>query len=701
MESSSRNWVIGAIVAVAVVLVLCTCCLVVVGTSWYLLLQRVELPTSDEFPVLPVPPLGDDPGSLLQPSNPTPVAPPVVVPPPVEADETLEALESAVIPRADLHDLGIRFLGVPADTERLAATENPDYPVGTRVTFNASNLDNDAQFDVDAILVYKTEHVYMWVEEGVEVNEEALIEAADLFEDNTYPTNREFFGGEWSPGVDGDPHLSILHAENLGYTVAGYFSSTDEYVAEVREDSNEMEMFYINLENIIVGDDFYNGVLAHEFQHMIHWYHDSNETTWLNEGCSELAMALNDRAYGPGYYDVGGSDYAYTAWPDTQLTDWPEDDASANYGAAYLFMEYFLERFGENATKALVNHVENGMESVDTVLRETLNLDFDHKTLFADWTLANLLDDPTVAGGQYVYTEIDPFEPDIDVRYGRRQLPVTRRSDVRQYGVDYVEIEAMEPLRLTFTGATQAKLLDTDAHSGKYLWWSNRADESDSSLTRIIDLTDASSAEVQFWTWYDIEEDWDYGYLVVGTMDGGALSEDNLNSTEMRWEIIEQGLDCRKTNPNGNNYGCGLTGNSAGWQQQTVDLSAYTGQEIALRFEYITDAAVNRPGLAIDDVTVTIDDRIAIDDDFETGDEAWITQGFVRHANTLPQEWIVQVVTFGDTTEIRRLLMTEDTEGEWVIELDSRTDRAILMISAIAPVTTEPATYTFTLDEVD
>ncbi len=73
-----------------------------------------------------------------------------------------------------------------------------------------------------------------------------------------------------------------------------------------------MEMFYIQIDNVSVNDDFYNGVLAHEFQHMIHWYNDRNEDTWLNEGSSELASYLNG-------YDTGGSEYVFSRKPDTQL----------------------------------------------------------------------------------------------------------------------------------------------------------------------------------------------------------------------------------------------------------------------------------------------------------------------------------------------------------------------------------------------
>jgi len=687
MESKNNRWLLVSIVVILILLVICTCCL---GTSLLggYLFTKIDSSSSSYIPPLPDPDLDFE----------TPPPPPILIPPSTEADQTLQALEEAEIPSADLHELGIRFLGVSPDTPRFTAENNPDYEVGTRRQFMVSNVDTDEQFEIYATLIYKTPHAYMWVEENVNVDEDALREAADLFEEHTYPTDREFFGSEWSPGIDGDPHLSILHARNLGNTVAGYFSSPDQYVRAVREDSNEMEMFYINIDNVTIGDAFYNGVLAHEFQHMIHWNNDRNEDTWLNEGCSELAMALNDRAYGSGHYDVGGSDSAYLYATDTQLTTWPEGvagDASANYGGAYLFMEYFLGRFGEEATKDLVAHPENTMESVDAVLND-LGESIDHKMLFADWAIANLLDEPELAGGRYNYEAIDPRNPRISESYDG---PIETTSLVHQYGVDYIEINGEKPLHLTFKGSTQVKLIDTEAYSGQYLWWSNRADESDSRLTRLVDLTDAQQATLDFQAWYHIEEDWDYAYVLVGTTEDGEIP-DNLTSSEIAWHILDDAtLQCKDSNPNGNNYGCGITGESAGWETLSADLSPYAGQEIALRFEYITDAAVNQPGLAIDDIKITVDGEILLEDDLEEADDSWIAEGFVRHANVLPQEWIVQLVTFCSETKVETLLIGEETYGEWAIPLSSDTDKAIIVVSALAPITTESAPYTFSLAE--
>ncbi len=78
-------------------------------------------------------------------------------------------------------------------------------------------------------MVYLTSHVYFWVEKGVQYKDSDVKAFVDRFETKTYPTDREFFGSEWTPGVDQDVHLYILDTGGLGNSIAGYYSPNDEY----------------------------------------------------------------------------------------------------------------------------------------------------------------------------------------------------------------------------------------------------------------------------------------------------------------------------------------------------------------------------------------------------------------------------------------------------------------------------------------
>ena len=65
----------------------------------------------------------------------------------------------------------------------------------------------------------------------------------------------------------------------------------------------------------------------------------------------------------------------------------------------------------------------------------------------------------------------------------------------------------------------------------------------------------------------------------------------------------------------------------------------------------------------------------------------------------LSQRWLVQLILFGPETRVQRLELNEDQTGEWAIPLDSRTDRAVVTISGLAPVTTEIASYSYEIEE--
>jgi hypothetical protein len=274
---------------------------------------------------------------------------------------------SVEIPPRDQRQLALALKPGVAEIPEVVNATPPSYEVGETAEFWVSNSDTQEHFKVTAELRHITPHLYMWVQEGVRINQSDLEASAERFETATYPTNREFFGSEWTPGVDNDPHLSVLHARGLGQNVAGYYSSADEFSRLVNPYSNEREMFYISADvgSARPNTSFYDGTLAHEFQHMIHWANDRNEDSWVNEGMSELAGFLNG-------FDPGGADIAYSQQPDTQLNAWadPSEGNIEHYGASYLFTTYFLDRFGEGLTKAVVNSSRNGIAGYNEALEQ-------------------------------------------------------------------------------------------------------------------------------------------------------------------------------------------------------------------------------------------------------------------------------------------------------------------------------------------
>jgi len=197
----------------------------------------------------------------------------------LETQSTEEQLLQVVVPTRDLRDLTVRLNPAVDEVPLVVNTEQPDYQIGEQIQFWVHNLDTNRSSPIMAELIDKTAVVYVWVEVGQAHDKEAISRSIDRFSQQSYPAEVAFFGSEWYPGVDNDPRLHILHAMGVGSGVAGYYSSADEYSRLANPYSNEKEMFYINLRwlNNAADYNYYETVLAHEFQHMIHWANDRNE----------------------------------------------------------------------------------------------------------------------------------------------------------------------------------------------------------------------------------------------------------------------------------------------------------------------------------------------------------------------------------------------------------------------------------------
>ena len=473
--------------------------------------------------------------------------------------------------------------------------------------------------------------------------------------------------------------ISLL-GSNLGDSLAGYFSSFDEYTPEAHKYSNGHEMFILNADGINLGQEFTYGVLAHEFQHMIHWYRDLNEDTWMNEGFSELAALING-------YDPGGFDYSYTSYTDMQLNDWARSvgENDSHYGASFLFVTYFLDRFGEEVTKTLIGMQENGLESIDKILSDLNKTDpatgnvINANDLFADWAVTNFLNDRTVGDGRYSYRSYPGFFPASYTENVSDCAGTSNSSTVLQYGVDYIQFECDGKKTISFQGNMETKVLQDDPYSGEYAFWSFKGDESNMTLTREFDFTQVSGPiELSYHTWYDLEEDYDYAYLEV--------SEDGSN-----WVFINtpSGTD---RDVSGNSYGWGYNGSSNGWIEEQVDLSDYAGKKIQIRFEYITDAAVNGEGFMVDDISIP---AIKYFEDFEGGSGGWDAAGFVRIANRLPQTFKISLITYGSEITVTPIELDKFNKAEIPVDFSNGTYQAVLVISGTTEFTRQPADYSY------
>ena len=176
-----------------------------------------------------------------------------------------------------------------------------------------------------------------------------------------------------------------------------------------------------------------------------------------------------------------------------------------------------------------------------------------------------------------------------------------------------------------------------DPHTGDWYLYSGRSDVSYKRLARTVDLTSAGAAELRFLASYDTETDWDYLLVEaheVGT-DGwstlpeanGRTSTDTGDSCPSGWAELHpflahyQGADCSPTGSTGDWNAA--TGPSNGWQEWTVDLSAYVGKRVEVSISYVSDWATQGLGVFLDDVRVVVDGTGTAQTSFEADLGGW------------------------------------------------------------------------------
>lgn len=421
------------------------------------------------------------------------------------------------------------------------------------------------------------------------------------------------------------------------------------------------------------GDDsnnrpqLYEGVFAHELEHLLHNYSDPGELSWVDEGLADLAVFLNG-------YDVGGSHLTYhqVFHRETSLTRW--GGGLENYGASYTFFQYLWEQAGGNGDgtfrpdlqydgaggdlliKKIFAEKSDGMEGVQNAIddfnTETSAGLRDAKTLFQDWAVAVYLDDEgsdlwdikAVDFGDPAFTR---WTIDIanDVYWDGRgsyvgRLPEAKWDRLRNkpgqtalpYGTSYELFRNPGPVfSLRFSGEPVTQIAP---HSTPDHWYAGYTSQSDHLLGV---TTDASVQSLGFWTSYFIEEGWDYGFveaLVGGDWVTVPLVDDS--GTTVTTNDDPHG---------GNTEGNGITGTSGGAyfvdDQEYIHVTAQLPPGTTdVRFRYSTDAAYLDTGWFIDDVTI----------DGAAADVAPEGAGWIKTDGIQDNNWAVQAISTCDLT---------------------------------------------------
>ena len=376
----------------------------------------------------------------------------------------------------------------------------------------------------------------------------------------------------------------------------------------------------------------YEGVFAHEYQHLLEYYASPGEASWINEGLSDFAQTL------VGYVDpslpvddpnADGHINCFLGWqaadgfggPENSLTQWGDQgdpEILCDYGAAYTFMQYLDGHYGDAFMTALHNEDLNSLEGLTAVLDQR-NSDRSAMDTIHDWAAAMALDHVVDGGaplnggpdGRYSEDSLDAsinwaatygdinhdgtFDDPGNEAYSTPGAPPNGSDYVRLADGSGNYLNAGDLTSLTFDGAATLASDPLEWTVGSGRLYSGSGPDFDRTLIREVTVPTANPA-LTFDTEWETEEGWDFGVVQVSTDNGATwASLSNADTTSAHDPDAEQRIVDQLP---------GFTGSSGGVRNESFDLSAYAGQSVLLGFRYLTDGGVDLPGWWVDNVKV-------------------------------------------------------------------------------------------------
>ncbi|GAB4273418.1 MAG: hypothetical protein Kow0029_13090 [Candidatus Rifleibacteriota bacterium] len=292
----------------------------------------------------------------------------------------------------------------------VAYSDRKSPEVGDVETFTTCNFQKNAPERIRATLRKIGKHCYVYVENGKNVDSKAIDRIVSHFDGKIVPEVHSMFGSEWSPGIDGDKRITLLLLDikdsydpgrgRKGFT-AGYFNASDEFDRSKNPKSNEREMLYLDIYPGQAGSDKFMSVLAHEFQHMVHWNNDPKEYDWVDESLAQLASFLCGYGHPPQVF-------AFIRNPDNNMCAWSKENMLANYGQVYLWAYYIATHIAStddrrrSFVRKMVEQRSQGMSGLNAAIKKQ-GIKNNVKNLFKSFCLANYLNDSSIARGAYGY----------------------------------------------------------------------------------------------------------------------------------------------------------------------------------------------------------------------------------------------------------------------------------------------------------
>ncbi len=137
----------------------------------------------------------------------------------------------------------------------------------------------------------------------------------------------------------------------------------------------------------------------------------------------------------------------------------------------------------------------------------------------------------------------------------------------------------------------------TDSPGGNYAANTNATMTS----THPIFLPNSMNAMLEFWTQWDIENNWDYGQVLISVNNGSSWTPLAGNYTNPGTGTFQ---------PTGQPL---YDGTQLNWVKEEINLSSYMGNNILLRFLLRSDGSIHADGWYIDDINIIVYEFIPVE----------------------------------------------------------------------------------------
>ena len=363
--------------------------------------------------------------------------------------------------------------------------------------------------------------------------------------------------------TDINPYTYVV-ITNLNPGIAGYYSDSNNYPINVHYGSNEVDIIFIDIDQIKNGEQSFLSTLTHELTHLYQSQISSYSNSWIKEGTAEL-ITNSVGLQRPLDSNIFSKPISLSNLNNPNLQQ---------YSYFTFFFLYLQDRFNPLNLYELLQYENKSIEGIIDYLKTNHNYQNHSKDLLNEWGLEVL---NCIIENCSFYNNFINTTPVIEINDSQtiKMLPLS-----------------LQFYKILDSQNTSIQISTEILNENNDIWWSGNGDLIDNMITFEFEIKDLDNYSLYFDTYFDIEGQFDLVYLEI-SKDGGAS-----------WEILSTPA---MNSQSSSFYALGphYTNKIEDWINEEILIGNLNiTDKLLVRFEYITDDSVNNKGFYIKDITL-------------------------------------------------------------------------------------------------